>query len=316
MPLAGPGLSFRRRWHPELAQERQCRKALRRRLSPRPQGAWHERGHIEPAGPPHAGRPGPTEAVVRCPRLASHLARFGPLRVPAAEVLKNLAAAGLKGRGGAGFPTARKIATVASTGVRAVVVANGTEGEPLSMKDKVLLTNSPHLVLDGLALAADLVGATRRVVCIESGNPTVEVAVRRVCWSEVKRGRGLRDASSLRVRSRERPGRPHQWRPGQANTGPAVRAGCRWVATLVDNVETLAHLALIARYDPHWYREVGTAEDPGSTLVTIGGSVGQPGVYEVAHGWRLEDVLATSAHTGRGLSSWGGTTGGGPIARK
>ena len=108
--------------------------------------------------------------------------------MPAAQVLESLAAAGLKGRGGAGFPTARKIATVASTGVRAVVVANGTEGEPLSMKDKVLLTNSPHLVLDGLALAADLVGATRRVVCIESGNPTVEVAVRRALLERGEEG--------------------------------------------------------------------------------------------------------------------------------
>ena len=237
------------------------------------------------------------------PDLTSHLARFGPLRAPAAQVLENLAAAGLKGRGGAGFPTARKIATVASTGVRAVVVANGTEGEPLSMKDKVLLTSSPHLVLDGLALAADLVGATRRVVCIESGNPTVEVAVRRALLERGEEGVEVFASPRRYVSGQENalvdlinggPGKPTLGRP--------FERGVDGLPTLVDNVETLAHLALIARYGAHWYREVGTAEDPGSTLVTISGSVGQPGVYEVAHGWRLEDVLAhVGAHRPRAV---------------
>ena len=73
--------------------------------------------------------------------------------------------AGLTGRGGAGFPTARKLAAVAA-GHAPVVVANGTEGEPACLKDRVLMARSPHLVLDGAVLAAELTGAGRAVIVV------------------------------------------------------------------------------------------------------------------------------------------------------
>src|SRR4051794_7143440 len=97
--------------------------------------------------------------------LADHLRRLGPLpgateRRALPEVLER---AGLLGRGGAAFPVGRKWAAVGSrsTGADAVVLANGAEGEPLSQKDRVLMTTRPHLVLDGAELAADAVGAER-----------------------------------------------------------------------------------------------------------------------------------------------------------
>jgi NADH:ubiquinone oxidoreductase subunit F (NADH-binding) len=227
------------------------------------------------------------------PDLSTHVARHGLLPPTSGSLLTSLEQAGLRGRGGAGFPTARKIIAVATAGGETVVVANGSEGEPLSAKDKVLLTNAPHLVLDGLALAAGLVGANRRILCLERGNPVVEGAVRRALS---ERGEGGVELFTT----------PRRYLSGQENAlvdlvnggrgkpalGRPFGRGVDGRPTLVDNVETLAQLALVARYGPDWYREVGTSEDPGTTLVTVAGSVSRPGVFEVAHGWHLEELLA------------------------
>ncbi|WP_431237417.1 hypothetical protein ACQ86B_22100 [Mycolicibacterium aichiense] len=92
------------------------------------------------------------------PALAEHLDHFGPApKISGSQLISLLNDAGLSGRGGAGFPTGRKLAAV--TGPDPVVVANGAEGEPLSRKDALLLTRAPHLVIDGLHIAAAAIGA-------------------------------------------------------------------------------------------------------------------------------------------------------------
>jgi NADH:ubiquinone oxidoreductase subunit F (NADH-binding) len=98
--------------------------------------------------------------------LEHHLALYGPLPT-ATGLIELIAASGLRGRGGGGFPTGRKLAAVASGRRRAVVVANGAEGEPVSFKDKTLLRRVPHLVLDGTALAAAAVGAREAFVAVD-----------------------------------------------------------------------------------------------------------------------------------------------------
>src|SRR3974390_2454266 len=109
---------------------------------------------LAPPGRLLPGEPG-------APDLAGHLALHGPLEVPhndeprwRAALRSELAASGLLGRGGAGFPAAAKWEAVASSGRRPLVVVNAMEGEPASAKDEVLLTCSPHLVLDGAEVAA------------------------------------------------------------------------------------------------------------------------------------------------------------------
>src|SRR4051812_10814908 len=94
--------------------------------------------------------------------LDDHVERYGAMPLAASALIDEVDAAGLRGRGGAGFPTAVKLRAVAA-GRRPVVVANGTEGEPASAKDKALLTTAPHLVLDGVAAAAGAVGAREAV---------------------------------------------------------------------------------------------------------------------------------------------------------
>ena len=101
--------------------------------------------------------------------LAGHLATFGSLVAPD-DLVELVEAAGLKGRGGAAFPTAAKLAVVAARR-GAVVVANGAEGEPASRKDRALLRVAPHLVLDGAALAAGAVGARTAVLAVSTGMP-------------------------------------------------------------------------------------------------------------------------------------------------
>jgi len=209
-----------------------------------------------------------------------------------------VAAAGLVGRGGAWFPTAIKMRAVAAGRGRAVVVVNGGESEPASRKDKVLVSVAPHLVLDGAMLAADAVGADEVIVAV----PAVPGLVDRVQAAVRDRVAARLDPFPVRVVSC-----PDRYVASEEtalirhlNGGPALptftpprpfQRGVRGRPTLVQNVETLAHLALIARQGAEWFRAVGTAEAPGSALVTVSGAVATPGVYEVEVGARLSEVL-------------------------
>ena len=103
-------------------------------------------------------------------RLATHLDVHGPLpdlnRRAASDLIELIAASGLRGRGGAGFPVAMKMRAVAARRWQKVVLANGSEGEPASKKDRMLLRELPHLVLDGVSVAAAAVGAREAIVAV------------------------------------------------------------------------------------------------------------------------------------------------------
>ncbi|HVM64694.1 MAG TPA: NADH-ubiquinone oxidoreductase-F iron-sulfur binding region domain-containing protein [Acidimicrobiales bacterium] len=225
--------------------------------------------------------------------LRAHHAAFGLL--PAhVDLIAAAERAGLRGRGGAAFPTSVKLAAVARRR-RAIVVANGTEGEPLSAKDKTLMVTAPHLVLDGVVLAARAVGARDAVVCVERAAGRVVATLERALS---ERGDDISitvAATPSRYVTGEESALVHWLNGGDAKptTVPPrpFERGVGGRPTLVQNVETLAHLALIARFGPSWYRSIGTAEDPGTALVTVGGGVGRPGVYEVEQGSGLAATL-------------------------
>jgi NADH:ubiquinone oxidoreductase subunit F (NADH-binding) len=233
--------------------------------------------------------------------LDEHLSVYGRLPPPGAVDLPALVeASGLQGRGGAGFPTATKLRAVAARRGRPVVVANGTEGEPISGKDKVLLRYLTHLVLDGAAAAAQALGAREAIVAVSrtdrEGLDALSAAI-------AERGAGLDRRVRLRAVAV-----PDGFVAGEEtalvqflNRGVAkptftpplpFERGVGKAPTLVQNVETLAQLALIARFGSDWFREVGTADEPGSALVTISGAVEEPGVYEVALGTPLRELVA------------------------
>ena len=203
---------------------------------------------------------------------------------------------GLTGRGGAAFPTARKLAAVAARRAP-VVVANGTEGEPASAKDKVLLARSPHLVLDGAVLAAAITGASRAVIVVHASVREIidEAAAER-------RRAGIDQVPVHVVTGADRfvggeASAVVHWIekgvPAPTRTPPRLsERGLGGKPTLVQNVETLAHLALIARYGASWFRGVGTAAEPGSMLVTVLGAVNEPCVHEIAIGTPVGEVLS------------------------
>jgi hypothetical protein len=224
----------------------------------------------------------------------AHTDKLGPL--PAADaghLLRAVSDSGLIGRGGAGFPTGRKLATVAA-GRRPVVIGNGAEGEPASAKDRYLLYTAPHLVLDGLQLAARITGAKTAYLYAPQTvlNRTVEPALKQRHDDVRIRLVASPDAflsgeeSAVVAAVQGRPAIPTSTPPRVFERGVGGRP------TVVQNVESLAHIALIARFGPDWFRGQGTPDEPGTRLMTVSGAVRRPGVHEVSGGSSLEHVLA------------------------
>ncbi len=227
------------------------------------------------------------------PTLTAHLERFGSLPTLRSVdgVIAELERAGLAGRGGAAFPTWRKLASAAESGRAGVVIANGSEGEPLSAKDATLLHHAPHLVLDGLLL----VGAVLRASEMHLVTTATQLApVQRAIEERA-------DARDIRLRETE-----DRFVAGEASAvvhaiernraiprDHIVRLSVSGVGrrpTLVLNVETLAHIALVLRFGASWFRSVGTADDPGTRMLTIAGTSG-PVVVEAAGGTSLRAAL-------------------------
>ncbi len=232
--------------------------------------------------------------------LDEHLERWGALPHWKGETfIEELERSGLRGRGGGWFPVGTKWRAVHRVGVRRpVVVANGSESEPASGKDRLLLCQLPHLVLDGAVVAARTIGAPDIVVHVPGfARPAVERALAE------RRRRGL-DPCTIEVVTA-----PDRYLAGQesavVNTisgqNPGIPSfvglrsvrerGVRGRPTLVQNVESLAHASLIARFGAQWFRSVGTQESPGSTLLTVTGRWPEPSIIEASLGRPLGAVL-------------------------
>jgi NADH:ubiquinone oxidoreductase subunit F (NADH-binding) len=238
--------------------------------------------------------------------LSAHLALHGalptyPRRRRGAEhgLITQIDHAGLRGRGGAGFPTERKMRAVASSRRRPVIVVNAAEGEPASLKDRTLTQSLPHLVLDGATLAAHALGADEVILAVCASAPASIDSLAAAIHERRARGGGSPGIQLSTV--------PTHYLAGQesalvnhlngasaipTSTPPMVfQRGVERRPTHVGNAETFAHIALIARHGPDWFRELGTRSQPGSTLLTLSGPVRRPGVYEIAYGARLGSVI-------------------------
>jgi NADH:ubiquinone oxidoreductase subunit F (NADH-binding) len=263
-------------------------------------------------------RPGPHGAAQRgagLPRLLPatpedlrvHLARYGalPYREMPGLLIDDVEAAGLTGRGGAAFPVYRKLAVVArARGSRKVIVANGAESEPASRKDELLLRFAPNLVLDGLQLAGEAAGATEAHLYLHASRPELLHALAERAAHRLDRI----DVSITQAPPRFLAGKETAL-VNRIAGGPALptfqpprvsERGLGGAPTLVQNVETLAHLALIARYGPRWFRAAGTDAEPGSMLATVYKPSMKPHVIETEPGTPLAHLL----DAGPGVQAW------------
>lgn len=234
-----------------------------------------------------------------------------------------IVASGLTGRGGGGFPTGRKWEGVlAQGGSRRYVVANGAEGEPATFKDRALLRANPYQVIEGLVIAAYAIGAAEAYIALKASFREETDRVTRAI-AEMQRAGVCADCSVIVV------GGPDEYLFGEEKALLEVIEGnaplprllppfqhglfatasqSGWIAssapagdeasqesnpTLVNNVETLAHVAHVLANGPEWFRELGTPSAPGTIVVTVVGDVQHAGVGEVEQGTRLGDAISS-----------------------
>jgi NADH:ubiquinone oxidoreductase subunit F (NADH-binding) len=227
---------------------------------------------------------------------------YQPLQDPDA-LLGEVDLSGLLGRGGAGFPMAVKLRTVRDAGRRGrdtVIVANGEEGEPASVKDRWLLRHRPHLVLDGLRLAARMIGAKHAHVYVSDPQSarTIETALEQLAGAQ---GDSL-DGLTVSVRTVD-PGYVAGEETAAVhaiNGGPAkptdkpprpFEQGVGGLPTQVSNVETLAHLPYLQQHGSEAYRTEGTSGSAGTFLVTVTGAGRPAALYEIPYGLAVTDLL-------------------------
>lgn len=224
--------------------------------------------------------------------LAAHQAIHGAAaKLTRSELEQACDQVALLGRGGAGFPVAVKLRSMPPRG-RSAVIVNGSESEPASAKDRLLMRRAPHLVLDGLAVVGHALHSSDLSIAVhdQAAEQSLRAAI-------AERG------ESRRVRVVRTPGR---FVSGEARAvihglegKPALPSGRRILPTesglngrptFLSNAETFAQIALMARLGRH-YADTGVSEEPGTTLLTVGGAVARPGVVEVPIGVPLRIVL-------------------------
>ncbi|MBI2370224.1 MAG: SLBB domain-containing protein [Deltaproteobacteria bacterium] len=257
-----------------------------------------------------AGHPAGDESLEAYRARGGYEAWHAALRSLSPEpLIEQVTAAGLRGRGGAGFPTGRKWALARQAeGTPRYVVCNGGEDEPGSMKDRLLLEHHPHLVLEGTLLAAYAIGASTAYLYI---NRLYERALARAqaaiaeALAEGEVGEHVQGSPfSIEVQTFPAPttyvagedtaaleaieGKEALPRPKPPYP---VTVGLHGKPTLVNNVETLANVPAIVRQGPAWFRGLGTGDTPGTMIFCLGEEVARPGAYELPLGTPLRHLV-------------------------
>ncbi|MGA8461127.1 MAG: NADH-ubiquinone oxidoreductase-F iron-sulfur binding region domain-containing protein, partial [Streptosporangiaceae bacterium] len=231
--------------------------------------------------------------------LNTHYSVFGNLpRLTSDQLISATEQVNLCGRGGAGFPFSKKLKGVVQSArqrkKRVVVLVNATEGEPGSSKDQMLLLRSPYLVLGGALVAAWALQAREIVIGVTRTDMARSISSAAAAEPDLKRlvrvvqvperfvvGEGGALVNALNGKAPVPPGKkvlPSDY-------------GIHDLPTLLSNAETFAQVAVLAMLGAEGYASAGTRDEPGTTLLSVGGSAGNPGVVEVPFGLPLGEVL-------------------------
>ena len=232
------------------------------------------------------------------------------LRLGKKGVFRTVKESNLRGRGGAGFPTGLKWRFAAETDLeRKYVICNADEGEPGTFKDRVLLTEYPRLVFEGMIIGALAIGAEEGFLYLRgeyrSFLPLLEEELKRMRKDgvlgkdimgkkgfnfdiDIKLGSGAYvcgEETALIESMEGQRGEPRNRPPFPVNTGYNG-----W-PTIVNNVETFAAVVHIIKKGSDWFKKIGTEKSAGSKLLSISGDCKKPGVYEVSFGISIKQIL-------------------------
>lgn len=252
---------------------------------------------------------GPIASLARYRELGGVSAFDRTRKARPEAIIEIVRQAGLRGRGGAGFPTATKWAGVRSSVAEAkYVCCNGAEGEPGTFKDRYLLRNNPYQVIEGLAIARQVIGAQAAYMCVKRQFEP-EIAALQTALDEFQRETSIAEGIELVLGPDEylygeekalleviEGGLPlpRVFPPyihglfGGAYGGPSDQANN---PTVVNNVETLAHVPHIINNGARWFRSRGSDESPGTMIFTICGDVARPVVAEMPLGMTLRELI-------------------------
>lgn len=230
-----------------------------------------------------------------------------------ADVIEEISLSGLRSRGGSGYPTGRKWAVAADTRApQRYVICNAAEGDPGSAKDRIILEENPHSVIEGMIVTGYAIGARRGYIYINTGNQLAVARIRRAV-AEAE-GRGLLNNElpgtdfSFSVKVVEVPyafvggeetaliATLEGKRPMAAVRPPyPAEKGLQGMPTVVENVETLATVPWIINKGARAFNQIGAPNAPGTKLLTLWGAVGKPGVYEVPLSISLKKLVMEEA---------------------
>jgi len=260
---------------------------------------------LEEIGVTHAANDGPSTGLAQADATLADYERRGGLDVLRAAasndaVLAELEASGLVGLGGAAFPTFRKWAAVVQHAGPRVLVVNADEGEPGTIKDRYVMELRPHLLLEGMLIAARFVEAEQAIVYLREEYATARerlaAAIAEFAASglldglpvEIVTGAGsyvCGEETAMLESLEGRRGMPRLRPPFPAESGYLGRP------TLINNVETLAHIPAILRHGGAWFAGHGVNGAAGLRLWSVSGAVARPGCYEAPNGIVLRALL-------------------------